>query len=126
MKIPRRQYADLYGPTTGDRIRLADTDLLIEISRDLTVPGEEAKFGGNSDGPAFVPHKPDESAMLRRGGLQVPSVLLPQRLQPYEAPGQDNRERLLHRPSATAASTQPGISRRSVASGNVPWASTSS
>ncbi len=46
MKIPRRQYADLYGPTTGDRIRLADTDLLIEITRDLTVPGEEAKFGG--------------------------------------------------------------------------------
>jgi len=46
MKIPRRQYNDLYGPTTGDRIRLADTDLLIEIMRDLTVPGEEAKFGG--------------------------------------------------------------------------------
>jgi urease alpha subunit len=36
----------LYGPTAGDRIRLADTDLLIEITRDLTVPGEEAKFGG--------------------------------------------------------------------------------
>jgi urease subunit alpha len=46
MKIPRRQYNDLYGPTTGDRIRLADTELLIEIQRDLTVPGEEAKFGG--------------------------------------------------------------------------------
>ncbi len=46
MKIPRRQYADLYGPTVGDRIRLADTDLVIEIERDLTVPGEEAKFGG--------------------------------------------------------------------------------
>ena len=46
MKIPRRQYADLYGPTTGDRVRLADTDLLIEVTRDLTVPGEEAKFGG--------------------------------------------------------------------------------
>ncbi|MBI4002808.1 MAG: amidohydrolase family protein, partial [Nitrospira defluvii] len=46
MKIPRRQYADLYGPTAGDRIRLADTDLLVEITRDLTVPGEEAKFGG--------------------------------------------------------------------------------
>ncbi len=46
MKIPRRQYNDLYGPTTGDRIRLADTDLLVEITRDLTVPGEEAKFGG--------------------------------------------------------------------------------
>ena len=46
MKIPRRQYNDLYGPTAGDRIRLADTDLLVEITRDLTVPGEEAKFGG--------------------------------------------------------------------------------
>jgi urease subunit alpha len=46
LKIPRRQYADLYGPTTGDRIRLADTDLFIEIERDLTTAGEEAKFGG--------------------------------------------------------------------------------
>ena len=46
MKIPRRQYNDLYGPTAGDRIRLADTDLLVEITRDLTTPGEEAKFGG--------------------------------------------------------------------------------
>jgi len=46
LRIPRRQYADLYGPTTGDRVRLADTDLLIRIERDLTVPGEEAKFGG--------------------------------------------------------------------------------
>src|SRR5574339_80259 len=46
MKLSRRQYNDLYGPTVGDRLRLADTDLLIEITRDLTVPGEEAKFGG--------------------------------------------------------------------------------
>lgn len=46
MKIPRRQYADLYGPTVGDRLRLADTELIIEIERDLTTPGEEAKFGG--------------------------------------------------------------------------------
>src|SRR5258708_18701738 len=46
LKIPRRQYADLYGPTTGDRIRLADTELFIEIERDLTTPGEEAKVGG--------------------------------------------------------------------------------
>ncbi len=46
LRISRRQYADLYGPTTGDRVRLADTDLLIRIERDLTVPGEEAKFGG--------------------------------------------------------------------------------
>jgi urease subunit alpha len=46
LEIPRRQYADLYGPTTGDRVRLADTDLFIEIEKDLTTPGEEAKFGG--------------------------------------------------------------------------------
>src|SRR6202008_2561734 len=46
LEIPRRQYASLYGPTTGDRVRLADTDLLIEIERDLTTPGDEAKFGG--------------------------------------------------------------------------------
>jgi urease subunit alpha len=46
LRLTRRQYADLYGPTTGDRVRLADTELLIRVERDLTVPGEEAKFGG--------------------------------------------------------------------------------
>ncbi|TAJ24714.1 MAG: urease subunit alpha [Nitrospirae bacterium] len=46
LKIPRRQSADLYGPTVGDRIRLADTELIVEIEKDLTTPGEEAKFGG--------------------------------------------------------------------------------
>jgi urease subunit alpha len=46
LKIPRTQYAQLYGPTTGDRIRLADSGLFVEIERDLTTPGEEAKFGG--------------------------------------------------------------------------------
>ena len=46
MNIPRRQYVDLFGPTVGDRIRLADTELLVEVEKDLTTPGEEAKFGG--------------------------------------------------------------------------------
>jgi urease subunit alpha len=46
LTIPRRQYAELYGPTTGDRIRLADTELFIEVERDLTHPGDEAVFGG--------------------------------------------------------------------------------
>jgi len=45
-RIERRAYAEMYGPTTGDRIRLADTDLWIEVERDLTVYGEEVKFGG--------------------------------------------------------------------------------
>jgi urease subunit alpha len=45
-RMTRKQYADLYGPTTGDAVRLADTDLFIEIERDLTSYGDEAKFGG--------------------------------------------------------------------------------
>jgi urease subunit alpha len=46
LRIPRRQYADLYGPTVGDRVRLADTELLIEVERDFTSYGDEVKFGG--------------------------------------------------------------------------------
>src|SRR3954464_3796107 len=45
-KLPRRIYADMFGPTTGDRVRLADTDLIVEVENDLTVYGEEVKFGG--------------------------------------------------------------------------------
>jgi len=46
MKITRRAYAEMFGPTVGDRVRLADTDLFIEVEKDLTVYGEEVKFGG--------------------------------------------------------------------------------
>src|SRR5262245_3557265 len=46
MKIDRRTYADHYGPTVGDRIRLGDTELVIRIERDFATYGEEAKFGG--------------------------------------------------------------------------------
>ena len=69
MKIPRRQYADLYGPTAGDRIRLADTELIIEVERDLTTPGEEAKFGGGKvirDGMGQSP-----AATSMRGALDL-------------------------------------------------------
>ena len=45
-KISRAAYADMYGPTTGDKVRLADTDLFIEVENDLTTYGEEVKFGG--------------------------------------------------------------------------------
>lgn len=44
--ISRQAYADMYGPTRGDRIRLGDTSLIIEVERDCTVPGDEVKFGG--------------------------------------------------------------------------------
>ena len=45
-KISRAAYADMYGPTTGDRVRLGDTDLWLQIERDFTHYGEEVKFGG--------------------------------------------------------------------------------
>jgi len=46
VRIGRAAYADMFGPTTGDRVRLADTELVIEVERDLTIYGEEVKFGG--------------------------------------------------------------------------------
>jgi urease subunit alpha len=45
-RIDRRAYAEMYGPTVGDRVRLADTDLIVEVERDFTIYGEEVKFGG--------------------------------------------------------------------------------
>lgn len=45
-KIDRRAYAEMFGPTVGDRVRLADTELWIEVEEDRTIPGEEVKFGG--------------------------------------------------------------------------------
>jgi len=46
LNIPRRTYADLYGPTTGDRVRLADTELVVEVEKDFTAYGDEVTFGG--------------------------------------------------------------------------------
>lgn len=46
MKISRQAYADMFGPTVGDKVRLADTELWIEVEKDFTTYGEEVKFGG--------------------------------------------------------------------------------
>ena len=45
-KIDRRAYAEMFGPTTGDRLRLGDTELIVEVEKDHTIYGEEVKFGG--------------------------------------------------------------------------------
>src|SRR6266704_6334059 len=45
-KMKRSHYADMFGPTTGDRVRLGDTDLVLEVERDYAVYGDECKFGG--------------------------------------------------------------------------------
>src|ERR1700675_340195 len=46
MKISRAAYAEMFGPTVGDRVRLADTGLVVEVEKDYTIYGEEVKFGG--------------------------------------------------------------------------------
>ena len=46
VSLSRKIYSDMYGPTTGDKVRLADTELFIEVENDLTCYGDEVKFGG--------------------------------------------------------------------------------
>src|SRR5437762_7733686 len=64
MRIDRRTYADHYGPTTGDRVRLADTDLIIEVEEDRTIYGEEVKFGGGK----VIRDGMGQSQVSRKGG----------------------------------------------------------
>src|SRR3979490_2251827 len=63
VKLSRSAYAGHYGPTVGDRIRLADTDLIIEVEKDFTIYGEEVQFGGgkvirDSQGQSPLPGQP--------------------------------------------------------------------
>ena len=58
-KVSREKYASIFGPTTGDRVRLADTELFAEVEHDYTVYGEEVKFGGGKvirDGTVSYTH----------------------------------------------------------------------
>ena len=76
-RIDRRHYADLYGPTTGDRVRLGDTALIAQVERDLTSYGDECKFGGGKvlrDGQGQKAGATDAQALSRYQHLQ------PQRL----------------------------------------------
>jgi urease subunit alpha len=63
-RISRAAYAGMYGPTTGDRVRLADTDLIIEVERDFTTYGEEVKFGGGK----VIRDGMGQSQVTRAGG----------------------------------------------------------
>jgi len=72
LTIPRTQYAQLYGPTTGDRVRLGDTGLFAEVERDLTVYGEEVVFGGGKvlrDGMG-------QNGQVTRDGGDVPDTVI--------------------------------------------------
>jgi urease subunit alpha len=63
-KIKRSAYADMFGPTVGDRVRLADTELIIEIEKDFTLYGEEVKFGGGK----VIRDGMGQSQVTRAGG----------------------------------------------------------
>src|SRR6201992_486944 len=64
VKIKRSVYAEMFGPTIGDRVRLADTDLIVEVERDLTTYGEEVKFGGGK----VIRDGMGQSQVTRAGG----------------------------------------------------------
>ena len=80
-KISRAAYADMFGPTAGDRVRLADTSLFIEIEKDFTIYGEEVKFGGGKvirDGMGQSQVTRASGAVILRSLLAaLPSLLLP-------------------------------------------------
>jgi urease subunit alpha len=63
-RISRAVYADMFGPTTGDRVRLADTDLFVEVEKDFTIYGEEVKFGGGK----VIRDGMGQSQVTRAGG----------------------------------------------------------
>ncbi len=74
--IKGKEYADMYGPTKGDRVRLADTELLLEIEEDFTVYGDECKFGG---GKSIRDGMGQSSSFTRDGGaldMLVTNVIL--------------------------------------------------
>ena len=66
LNIPRRTYADLYGPTAGDRVRLADTELVVEVERDFTAYGDEITFGGGK----VIRDGMGQSSVARREGAR--------------------------------------------------------
>jgi urease subunit alpha len=76
LRIPRRVYADLYGPTVGDRIRLADTELIIEVEKDLTSYGDEAKFGGGKTLRDGMGQAPDITRAQGALDLVITNVLI--------------------------------------------------
>jgi len=73
LSIPRRTYADLYGPTKGDRVRLADTDLLIEVEHDYTTYGDEVTFGG---GKVIRDGMGQSSTITREGSIGVLDLVI--------------------------------------------------
>ena len=78
LEIPRRKYADLYGPTVGDRVRLADTDLIVQVEKDLIRYGDEIVFGGGKtirDGAGQASGRNDVLDLVITNALVMDPVL---------------------------------------------------
>jgi urease subunit alpha len=107
-RIARADYAAMYGPTTGDRLRLGDTDLIIEVERDLTTYGEEVKFGGGK----VIRDGMGQSQIPRAGGAVdtvITNALIVDHSGIYKA-DVGLRDGLIHKiGKAGNPDTQPGV-----------------
>ncbi len=107
-RISRAAYADMYGPTTGDRVRLADTDLIVEVERDLTTYGEEVKFGGGK----VIRDGMGQSQVSRAGGAAdtvITNALILDWTGIYKADVGLRDGRILKIGKAGNPDTQPGV-----------------
>ncbi len=108
VEISRAAYAAMYGPTTGDRLRLGDTDLIIEVERDLTTYGEEVKFGGGK----VIRDGMGQSQIPRAGGAVdtvITNALIVDHTGIYKA-DVGLRDGLIHKiGKAGNPDTQPGV-----------------
>jgi urease subunit alpha len=107
-RLPRATYAAMYGPTTGDRMRLADTDLIIEVERDLTTYGEEVKFGGGK----VIRDGMGQSQISRAGGAAdtvITNALIVDHAGIWKADVGLRDGRILKIGKAGNPDTQPGV-----------------
>ncbi|WP_149538387.1 urease subunit alpha [Siccirubricoccus phaeus] len=107
-RISRAAYAGMYGPTTGDRLRLADTDLIIEVERDLTTYGEEVKFGGGK----VIRDGMGQSQVTRAGGAMdtvITNALILDHTGIYKADIGLKEGRIAAIGKAGNPDTQPGV-----------------
>ena len=107
-RLPRATYAAMYGPTTGDRMRLADTHLIIQVERDLTTYGEEVKFGGGK----VIRDGMGQSQISRAGGAAdtvITNALIVDHAGIWKADVGLRDGRILKIGKAGNPDTQPGV-----------------
>ena len=117
-RIPRRAYAEMFGPTTGDRVRLADTNLIVEVEADYTLRagsyGEEVKFGGGKtirDGMAQS-QLAEEMSIARPTATRALDGL--ERLGLIERqPGHSDRREIAVQPTEKGRSLRTGLNEAS-------------